>query len=164
MCEVPAPPNTGGLTPSPGQGKIKYVCFHPLTTNRDGEMRRAVRAASIITALSCTSAWADDPTLLEKYKEWSAFAASGTPKVCFALAQPKTVNPQGHQARSGLLLYLAVARRRRHQRGERQDGLSVRPRRQGHRSRSAAPSSISSPRTRAPSSRRSTPSWAWSKP
>jgi hypothetical protein len=21
----------GGLTPSPGQGKIKYVCFHPLT-------------------------------------------------------------------------------------------------------------------------------------
>ena len=91
----PAPPNTGGLTPSPGQGKIKYVCFHPLTTNRDGEMRRAVRAASIITALSCTSAWADNPTLLEKYKEWSAFAASGTPKVCFALAQPKQSTPKG---------------------------------------------------------------------
>ena len=91
----PAPPNMGGLTPSPGQGKIKYVCFHPLTTNRDGEMRRAVRAASIITALSCTSAWAGNPTLLEKYKEWSAFAAAGTPKVCFALAQPKQSTPKG---------------------------------------------------------------------
>ena len=66
-----------------------------LTTNRDGEMRRAVRAAAIITALSCTSAWADNPTLLEKYKEWSAFAASGTPKVCFALAQPKQSTPKG---------------------------------------------------------------------
>jgi hypothetical protein len=58
-------------------------------------MRRAVRAASIITALSCTSAWADNPTLLEKYKEWSAFAASGTPKVCFAMAQPKQSTPKG---------------------------------------------------------------------
>ena len=58
-------------------------------------MRRAVRAASIITALSCTPAWADNPTLLEKYKEWSAFAASGTPKVCFALAQPKQSTPKG---------------------------------------------------------------------
>jgi tRNA(Leu) C34 or U34 (ribose-2'-O)-methylase TrmL len=72
------------------------ICMLPsLTTNRDGEMRRAVRAASIITALSCTSAWADNPTLLEKYKEWSAFAASGTPKVCFALAQPKQSTPKG---------------------------------------------------------------------
>ena len=58
-------------------------------------MRRAVRAASIITALSCTSAWAGNPTLLEKYKEWSAFAAAGTPKVCFALAQPKQSTPKG---------------------------------------------------------------------
>ena len=58
-------------------------------------MRRAVRAASIITALSCTSAGADNPALLEKYKEWSAFAASGTPKVCFALAQPKQSTPKG---------------------------------------------------------------------
>lgn len=65
------------------------------TTNRDGEMRRAVRAAAIITALSCAPAWADNPTLLEKYKEWSVFAASGTPKVCFALAQPKQSTPKG---------------------------------------------------------------------
>ena len=72
------------------------ICMLPSAhDNRDGEMRRAVRAASIITALSCTSAWADNPTLLEKYKEWSAFAASGTPKVCFALAQPKQSTPKG---------------------------------------------------------------------
>jgi invasion protein IalB len=58
-------------------------------------MRRAVRAASLITALSCTSAWADNPALLEKYKEWSAYAATGTPKVCFALAQPKQSTPKG---------------------------------------------------------------------
>jgi invasion protein IalB len=60
-----------------------------------GEMRRAVRAACLITALSCTSAWADNPTLLQKYKEWSAYAATGTPKVCFALAQPKQTTPKG---------------------------------------------------------------------
>jgi invasion protein IalB len=57
-------------------------------------MRRAVRAAFFITALSCTSAWADDPALLQKYKEWSAYAAAGTPKVCFALSQPKSVTPK----------------------------------------------------------------------
>jgi hypothetical protein len=81
------------LTPSPGQGRIKYVCFRPLTTNRDGEMRRAVRALCLIAALGCTPAWAD-ATLLEKFKEWSAYAASGTPKVCFAVSQPKQMTPK----------------------------------------------------------------------
>jgi Invasion associated locus B (IalB) protein len=57
-------------------------------------MRRAVRAASLIIALSCTPAWADNPTLLHKYKEWSAYAASGTPKVCFAISQPKSMTPK----------------------------------------------------------------------
>jgi invasion protein IalB len=57
-------------------------------------MRRAVRAAFFITALSCTSAWADDPALLQKYKDWSAYAAAGTPKVCFALSQPKSMTPK----------------------------------------------------------------------
>ena len=88
-----APPKEAGLTPSPGQGGIKYVCFRPLTTNRDGEMRRAVRALCLIAALGCTPAWAD-ATLLEKFKEWSAYAASGTPKVCFAVSQPKQTTPK----------------------------------------------------------------------
>ena len=57
-------------------------------------MHRAVRAASLFTALSCTSAWADNPTLLQKYKEWTAYAASGTPKVCFVLSQPTSVTPK----------------------------------------------------------------------
>ena len=56
-------------------------------------MRRAVRAACLITALSCTPACADNPTLLQKFKEWSAYAATGTPKVCFAVAQPKQQTP-----------------------------------------------------------------------
>ena len=79
--------------PSPGQGRLKYVCFRPLMTNRDGEMRRAVRALCLIAALGCTPAWAD-ATLLEKFKEWSASAASGTPKVCFAVSQPKESTPK----------------------------------------------------------------------
>ena len=57
-------------------------------------MRRAVRAASIITALSCTPAWRRQSTLLEKFKDWSAYAASGTPKVCFAVAKPKQSTPK----------------------------------------------------------------------
>ena len=58
-----------------------------------GKMRRAVRAACLITALSGTPACADNPTLLQKFKEWSAYAATGTPKVCFAVAQPKQQTP-----------------------------------------------------------------------
>jgi hypothetical protein len=61
---------------------------------RDGEMGRAVRAACFITALSCTPAFADNPTLLQKFKDWSAYAATGTPKVCFAVAQPKDQTPK----------------------------------------------------------------------
>jgi Invasion associated locus B (IalB) protein len=57
-------------------------------------MRRAVRALCLIAALGCTPAWADDATLLEKFKEWSAYAASGTPKVCFAVSQPKQMTPK----------------------------------------------------------------------
>ena len=69
-------------------------------------MRRAVRAATLITALGCTSAWADNPTLLEKYKEWSAYA-SGTPKVCFALAQPKQSTPKGVK-RGPIYFYISL--------------------------------------------------------
>jgi invasion protein IalB len=58
-------------------------------------MRRAVRAALLVTLLSSTPAWSDNATLLQKYQEWSAYAVNGTPKVCFALAQPKQSNPKG---------------------------------------------------------------------
>jgi hypothetical protein len=60
----------------------------------DGEMRRAVRAACIGAALSCTPALADNPTLLQKFSDWSAYGASGSPKVCFALTQPKEMKPK----------------------------------------------------------------------
>jgi invasion protein IalB len=59
-----------------------------------GKMRRAVRAACLCTALSCSPACADNPALLQKFKDWSAYASIGTPKVCFALAQPKQQTPK----------------------------------------------------------------------
>src|SRR4026207_205842 len=60
----------------------------------DRATRRAVRAACIVWALSVTPALAQDVTLLKKFKDWSAYAATGSPKVCFAVAKPKQANPQ----------------------------------------------------------------------
>lgn len=60
----------------------------------DGEMRRAVRAVCLATALCCTPACADNATLLQKFKNWSAYASAGSPRVCFAVAQPKEQNPK----------------------------------------------------------------------
>ena len=60
----------------------------------DGEMRRAVQAACVIVALSTTSAFAQEVTLLQKYKGWSAYMAKGSPKVCFAVAKPKNTSPK----------------------------------------------------------------------
>ncbi len=57
-------------------------------------MRRTVRAACLATALCCTPVLADDATLLQKFEDWSAFSATGTPKVCFAVARPKTMTPK----------------------------------------------------------------------
>jgi hypothetical protein len=58
-------------------------------------MHRAVRAIClIIFALCVTPALADDVKLLDKYKDWSAYAAAGSPKVCFAVAQPKSSLPK----------------------------------------------------------------------
>jgi invasion protein IalB len=57
-------------------------------------MRRAVRAVCLATALCCTPACADNATLLQKFKDWSAFSAAGNPRVCFAVAQPKDTNPK----------------------------------------------------------------------
>jgi invasion associated locus B (IalB) protein len=61
----------------------------------DGEMRRAVRAAGLAVALSCTPALAEDPSLLQKYQDWSAYGTASDPKVCFAVAQPKDMSPKG---------------------------------------------------------------------
>ena len=58
-------------------------------------MRRAVRVASVIGVLSCTSALAQEAALLEKFKDWSAYAATGSPKVCFIVAQPTASLPKG---------------------------------------------------------------------
>jgi invasion protein IalB len=57
-------------------------------------MHRAVRAACAVAALVATPAWAQEVTLLEKFKDWSAYAATGTPKVCFAVAKPTNSNPK----------------------------------------------------------------------
>ena len=60
----------------------------------DGEMRRAVQVACVIVALSTTSAFAQEVTLLQKYKGWTAYMAKGSPKVCFAVAKPKDTSPK----------------------------------------------------------------------
>jgi len=58
----------------------------------DGEMRAAVRASCLIAAIGISPAFAQTATLLEKFKDWSAYTNT-TPKVCFAVAQPKASNP-----------------------------------------------------------------------
>jgi invasion protein IalB len=60
----------------------------------DREMRRAVRAACVIAAASCTPAFAQNATLVQKFGDWSAYTAGSSPKVCFAVAQPKEQNPK----------------------------------------------------------------------
>jgi invasion protein IalB len=57
-------------------------------------MHRAVRAACVVGVLVATPALAQDVTLLEKFKDWSAYAAAGSPKVCFAVAKPTDSNPK----------------------------------------------------------------------
>jgi Invasion associated locus B (IalB) protein len=57
-------------------------------------MHRAVRAACAAVVLVATPALAQDVTLLEKFKDWSAYAASGSPKVCFAVAKPTSSSPK----------------------------------------------------------------------
>src|SRR4029078_881721 len=57
-------------------------------------MPRTVRAASLAFIVCSTPAVADNATLLQKFGSWSAFSASGAPKVCFAAAQPKSMTPK----------------------------------------------------------------------
>src|SRR5262249_13406175 len=71
----------------------------------DGDMRRAIPAACVICALSFTPALAQDVTLLQKFKDWSAYAATGTPKVCFAVAKPKDSNPKKGIKRDPVFFY-----------------------------------------------------------
>jgi hypothetical protein len=67
-----------------------YVC----SRIGDGEMRRAVRAACVVWAISVTPALSQEVVLLEKFGDWSAYGASGSPKVCFAVAKPKESLPK----------------------------------------------------------------------
>ena len=57
-------------------------------------MHRAVRAACAVAALVATPALAQEVALLEKFKDWSAYAATGSPKVCFAVSKPTNSNPK----------------------------------------------------------------------
>jgi hypothetical protein len=70
-------------------------------------MRRAIRAACVIWALSFTPALAQDVTLLQKFRDWSAYAATGTPKVCFAVAKPKDSNPKKGIKRDPIFFYIS---------------------------------------------------------
>jgi invasion protein IalB len=57
-------------------------------------MHRAVRVACALAALVVTPALAQEVILLEKYKDWSAYAAKGSPKVCFAVSKPTDSKPK----------------------------------------------------------------------
>ena len=57
-------------------------------------MHRAISAACLIGAASVTPAYAQEVALLEKFQDWSAYAATGSPKVCFAVAKPKESAPK----------------------------------------------------------------------
>ncbi len=70
-------------------------------------MRRAVRATCVIVAMATTPALAQDVTLLEKFKDWSAYAAAGTPKVCFAVAKPKAMLPKTGIKRGPVFFYIS---------------------------------------------------------
>ncbi len=68
-------------------------------------MHRAVRAAGIAAALVATPALAQEVTLLQKFKDWTAYAA-GSPKVCFAVAKPTESNPKKIK-RGPILFYIS---------------------------------------------------------
>jgi len=47
-----------------------------------------------VWALTVTPGLAQEVTLLEKFGDWSAYVASGSPKVCFAVSKPKESSPK----------------------------------------------------------------------
>ena len=67
---------------------------HACSRIGDGEMHRAVRAACLMSALLATPALAQEVKLLDKFKDWSAYAASGPAKVCFAVYLATLTSPQ----------------------------------------------------------------------
>jgi hypothetical protein len=58
--------------------------------------------------LIATPALAQEVTLLQKYNDWTAYAAAGSPKVCFAVAKPK--ESRRAVKRSPICLHLAGPR------------------------------------------------------
>lgn len=69
-------------------------------------MRRTVQAAIVVAAVCSTPALADNATLLQKFGGWSAFSATGTPRVCFVVAQPKSMTPKAAK-RSPVFFYIS---------------------------------------------------------
>jgi hypothetical protein len=69
-------------------------------------MHRAVRALGIAVALAATPALAQEVTLLEKFKDWTAYSGTGTPKVCFAVSKPTNSNPKKIK-RGPILFYIS---------------------------------------------------------
>jgi len=57
-------------------------------------MRRAVGAVCVIMALGATPAIAQEVKLLQKYSDWAAYTSEGSPKVCFAVSQPRESTPK----------------------------------------------------------------------
>src|SRR4029077_6638804 len=68
----------------------------------DGEMRAAVRASCLIAAIGISPAFAQTATLLEKFKDWSAYT-NGTRNPALAAARPKPPNPP--KAKRGPILF-----------------------------------------------------------
>lgn len=48
----------------------------------------------MIVALSATPVLAQEVKLLQKYNDWAAYTSEGSPKVCFAVSQPRDSNPK----------------------------------------------------------------------
>ena len=93
-------------------------------------MRAAVRAACLDRgAWDFASIGAQTATLLEKFKDWSAYAATGTPKVCFAVAKPKQLQPAQGVKRGPIFFYISRwPADNVDERDQRQDGLSLQAR------------------------------------
>jgi invasion protein IalB len=59
-----------------------------------------------MSALLATPALAQEVKLLDKFNDWSAYAASGPAKVCFAVAKPTESNPKKIK-RGPILFYIS---------------------------------------------------------
>ena len=83
-----------GLTRPCSQRKIKPVCCEHCS--RIGDPRDAPSRSSCLRRRGTgrDARMAQEVTLLEKFKDWSAYAATGSPKVCFAVAKPTSSSPK----------------------------------------------------------------------